>query len=362
MNNNFIENGFNFDVIPSGSIDESLPADSYKTAFDPNTGRAWLVRSPGQIAVSLQYEKIYGEAKDRAEHAVKSWQLRGKHTGVLLSGVWGTGKSITAHLIASKALIDLKVPVIFVAPEHINTSVIDLISGVTCECVVVMDEIDKGGLSYDDRMAVQGKLLELLDGANSNNHLYVLICNDTRGIPFGLLNRPGRLLYHWKHSYLTESEIREVCEDRGIPEDITEALCRLGGTVNVLTYDTISALLYEYTELGIHPATAIKYLNIAGARSGEEESYICVMKYKDIVANKGVMRYDLQNGTAVDIYFDDNISEALGGCWGFSWTAENILKSYKNGKYIHTDQATGVTVELTPVAKFDRLANPYIWG
>ena len=360
MTNNFIENGFNFDVIPSGSIHESLPADSYKTAFDPNTGRAWLVRSPGQIAISLQYEKIYGGAKDRADHAVKSWQLRGKHTGVLLSGVWGTGKSITAHLIASKALIDLQVPVIFVAPEHINASVIDLIGGVTCECVVVMDEIDKGGVSYEDRLAVQGKLLELLDGANSNNHLYVLICNDTRGIPFGLLNRPGRLLYHWKHSYLTESEVREVCADRGIPEDITESLCKLGGTTNVLTYDTISALLYEYTEMGTHPATAIKYLNISSG-SSENDSYICVQRYKDIVANKGVMRYDLSRDSAVDMYYDDKICETVG-TWGFVWTAENIVKSYKNGKYIYTDPETEVTIELTPVAKFDRLANPYIWG
>lgn len=359
--NNYIENGFNFDVIPSGSIHESLPADSYKTAFDPNTGRAWLVRSPGQIAVSLQYEKIYGGAKDRAEHAVKSWQLRGKHTGVLLSGVWGTGKSITSHLIASKALLDLQVPVIFVAPEHINAPVIDLISGVTCECVVIMDEIDKGGVSYEDRLAVQGKLLELLDGANSNNHLYVLICNDTRGIPFGLLNRPGRLLYHWKHSYLTESEIREVCADRGIPDDITDALCKLGGTTSVLTYDTISALLYEYTELGIHPATAIKYLNISCCGRSEDDSYICVQKYKDIVENKGIMRYNLQDGSAIDMYFNDRICEAVG-TWGFVWTAEDMLKSYKNGKYTHTDQATGVTIELTPVAKFDRLANPYIWG
>lgn len=361
MNNNFIENGFNFDVIPSGSIHESLPADSYKTAFNPNTGRAWLVRSPGQIAVSLRYEKIYGDAKDRAAHVVKSWQLRGKHTGVLLSGVWGTGKSITAHLIASEALIDLQVPVIFVAPEHINAAVIDLISGVTCECVVVMDEIDKGGVSYEGRLAVQGKLLELLDGANSNNHLYVLICNDTSGIPLGLLNRPGRLLYHWKHSYLTESEIREVCADRGIPEDIEEALCKLGGTANVLTYDTIKALLYEYTELGIHPATAVKYLNISCGKS-EDETYICIQKYKDIIVNRGIMRYDLQSGDAIDMYFDGQISEALGDVWGFVWTAENIFKSYKNGKYRYTDPETEVTIELTPVAKFDRLANPYIWG
>lgn len=361
MNNNFIENGFNFDVIPSGCIHQSLPADSYKTAFNPTNGKAWLVRDPGRVAVSLRHSKIYGNAKEIADHAITAWQKRGKHTGILLSGVWGTGKSVTSHLIASGALIDLEVPVIFVSPEHVNPAVIDLVNSITCECVVIMDELDKSAMVGSDDDVSAGKLLELLDGVSSNNHMYILVCNETRRLPPGILNRPGRVLYHWKHEYLTEDAIREVCTDKGVPEDISTALCRLTVGLNVLTYDNLSSLIYEYQEFGTHPQDAMRYLNIKAA---SKDYTLCriMQRYEGEEYYCGTYNYKLDGSEPVDVHLADAISDKLNGTWGITIAGGELLRGFNNGKYIYKDPDIGVIVELIPQESFDALTSPYIWS
>lgn len=362
--NNYIENGDNYRVVPEGRIYNELPVDTYEAALDPQTGDSWLIRKPG-IGDNLP-PKIYGNYKDIAEHAIDAWNARQKHTGVLLSGEYGSGKTITAQLIATNAMINEAVPVIYVGVECLNIPVLKMLGNITTRCVVIFDEIDK--CSLDDPLSsqirsVEANLLCLLDGCTLNNHLYVLVANNVRRLPNGILNRPGRILYHWQYGYLTSEDIREVCEDRGVLEEHTESLCKIGNALNVLTYDTLNAIITECKEFGVDPVDAVEYLNVCQPLNDTGlRMYDIIFEYEGVRYTSEGAELDVAGEFSNNLFLPPPLGELVHTC-ELKMRGRSLLHNIQaDGTVDFLDDNTGIRVIAKPAERENQLANKAFWG
>ena len=364
--NNYIQNGDNYRIIPGDRVHTDLPVDTYEAAFDPQTGDAWLVRKPGMADEINVTTKIYGNAEAIAEHAIDAWKRRQKHTGILLSGVYGSGKTITAQLIANNAMQGEQVPVVYVGVECVSIPVLKMLGNITTRCVIIFDELDKYGPadSYSpNAWALEANLLYLLDGCTLNDHLYIITANHLSRLPNGLLNRPGRVLYHWTHGYLDSEEIREVCEDRGVPEQHIKSMCKLNSVAPVLTYDTLNALITECKEFDMDPVEAFSYLNIcATMEDNRAYMYDLTFVYNGVTYPSGSHCLDVTGVRTDDLYLPTAISEQINK---YSLPLRNrslIHAVMEDGSIDFTDPGTGVRVIAKPRFQENILTHKSIWG
>lgn len=364
--NNYIQNGDNYRIIPGAHVHTDLPVDTYEAAFDPQTGDSWLVRKPGMADEINVTTKIYGNAEAIAEHAIDAWKRRQKHTGVLLSGVYGSGKTITAQLIANNALQGEQVPVVYVGVECVTIPVLKMLGNITTRCVIIFDELDKCGQEdpFSSRVcSLEANLLYLLDGCTLNDHLYIITANHINRLPNGLLNRPGRVLYHWIHGYLDSEEIREVCEDRGVAEQHIKSMCKLNSVAPVLTYDTLNALITECKEFYMDPVEAFSYLNICTTR---EDNCACMYDltfiHNGVTYPSGSVCLDVTGVRSDDLYLPTTISEQIN-VYHIPLRNRSLIHAVmEDGSIDFTDPGTGVRVIAKPRFQENILTHKSIWG
>lgn len=185
------------------NIVDKLPANVYEVAQNPLSGEYYLkVGSMFDLP-----KKLYGDAGKRSERILRTYEDRDGTTGVLLTGLKGSGKSLTVKLTAVKAL-EKGFPVILVNAPHCGTAFNAFIASIDQPCVLLFDEFEK---VYDDK--AQQALLTLLDGVYSTKKLFMMTVNESWRINGYMNNRPGRMYYNIEYKGLTPEFIREYCED-----------------------------------------------------------------------------------------------------------------------------------------------------
>lgn len=127
-------------------------------------------------------------------------------TGVMLAGVKGSGKTITAKVIANSSHL----PIINIGkninPYYLTKLVQKL--GDTNVCFF-FDELDKVLEDYDD-----SALLQILDGSDTvGKHLILFTCNEQDDISEYLVDRCSRIRYWKEFDELSPSMIQLILED-----------------------------------------------------------------------------------------------------------------------------------------------------
>ena len=128
-------------------------------------------------------------------------------TGVMLSGLKGSGKTITAKNIALKS----NLPIILIdksfRPSFLSKLFNKLANTPAC---ILFDEVDKLGEDYDDDY-----LLKILDGANTcGKKLVLCTCNESDDINEYLKDRCSRIRYWREFDELSPSLIQEILKDK----------------------------------------------------------------------------------------------------------------------------------------------------
>lgn len=163
-------------------------------------------------------------------------------TGVMLSGLKGSGKTITAKIIALKS----ELPIILIdkgfRPSRL-TKLFNLLSDT--EACVLFDEIDKLGEDYDDDY-----LLKILDGANtSGKKLILCTCNDTEDVSEYLLDRCSRIRYWKEYGELSASMISNILEDKlNDKSEIKPLTDFIIENFDVVSFDNIASFVDEVNE------------------------------------------------------------------------------------------------------------------
>jgi hypothetical protein len=244
MKNIIIKDGRNYQVISGNAISilNELPASVYEVSFDKEKGFS-LNEADGNFNIA---GKLYGEVETIAKRVLKSFETVEGNLGVLFSGPKGLGKSLSVRKICAEA-VGKGLPVILVK-EHFDR-VSTFIGSIRQTVVTVFDEFEKMYLdrnkSDNDDLDGQDSLLNLFDPELAGKKLFLLTCNDVNNITEYLLNRPGRLHYHFRMHRISIDEITEYCTDNLADRELIPEICSLGALIPDFSYDMLRSIVYE---------------------------------------------------------------------------------------------------------------------
>ena len=201
-----------------------------------------------KIAESFTFDyKLYGLNQKFIDYVLKTYENITGNLGVLLDGIKGTGKTVTAKELCNR----LQLPVILVQSmgNDTNSKLIKYLStAIDFDCIFFFDEYEKEFKNSSD-------VLSFMDGTyNSIYRKVFLLTTNELNVDPNLLGRPSRIRYKKSFNNLSEEVTREILND--ILEDKTaiEKVIELTHSMNIITIDLIKAIA---TEINIH---GIEYL------------------------------------------------------------------------------------------------------
>ena len=198
--------------------------------------------------------KVYCTSRDKRfiDKVLNSYKLsENGFTGVMLSGLKGSGKTIMAKSIANES----NLPIInidkSVRPWALKV-LVELL-GDTNICFM-FDELDKLLEDYDD-----SALLQILDGADTKGkHIILFTCNNEAYISEYLIDRCSRIRYWRKFGEISPSLIMEMLNDKLNDKKEVESLTDfIKDNFEICSFDNIASFINEVNN---YPTTTFEEL------------------------------------------------------------------------------------------------------
>ena len=247
MNTNFIKVGTTITPVPEG-IDYTLLLDkAYKLFWNDWENQAYL----NEVDLPVFPEHCYtGEMDKFINKVLNTFNTTDKNTtGVLLSGMKGSGKTLTAKRLALKS----GVPIIIVNEQFPANRLTTFFSKVQQEVCILFDEIDKNTRYWDTKL-----LLSFLDGIEGNcKKLVIFTCNDVNFANENLIDRCSRIRYYKIFEELTKDRIEEIVDDLLQNKSKKDEILNCVESITTKSYDNIIALV---TEVNNNPKDSISEL------------------------------------------------------------------------------------------------------
>lgn len=228
-------------------------------------------------------EHLFGDTTENVQRLMRRYKKRGE-VSALLTGQKGCGKTLLSHVFANKAL-DNGTAVIVVDEQHDPAPLKDFLLKLG-NVVLIFDEYRK---TFKDK---QNEMLDLFSGACYTKRATFVIENREYDVNEFMLERPGRLLFHFRYGKLSINTVKEVCAFRKVQENITDYIIAYAARVTELGMDTLNKIIDEalfdsdviktqddfndlLAQLNIPPClennTQIKHLKIEGKMFEPEE-------------------------------------------------------------------------------------------
>lgn len=212
-----------------------MPPGIYEYAVTPN-GQWYLALSSNRYTFPY---KIYG-AHDHIKNRIqRAWQGLPGNFGVLLNGLKGTGKTITAQQVVNWAIDEGFVVLNVQTPVPLAT----IMAKVEQPMVVLFDEFEK---THDED--AQQELLSAIDGLSKNEFRRLfLFTTNTKKVNENFLDRPSRIRYNWEFGRLSADVINELLDDLLDPQlaDLRQEILTYLNTRAVLTIDVAKTVIIE---------------------------------------------------------------------------------------------------------------------
>lgn len=242
-----------------GALTDTLAPAIYSLRFNQMSG-FYLKK----ICDKFSIPKLYGKVTKRTAKIMHTYATRTANTGVLLSGDKGTGKSLQSMAL-SNASIDNGQPVILINEAYYGADFEELMNAIP-NAVLIFDEFGKVYKNDSDGNDPQEKLLSFFDGQSSQKRLMIFTENATDIINSFMLNRPGRIFYHYKYTKLEADVIEEYLTELKVPADSITYIQNFATTVREFSFDSLKAIAEEVLRYPDEEITElIEELNITGA-------------------------------------------------------------------------------------------------
>lgn len=231
-------NGKHYRQSGGGRIEDTLPLGIYQVNFDPMSG--WSLERTGDSFV-FDY-KLYGVHTGIIDRVLTAYPKLKGNMGILFNGLKGTGKTVTAKVLANK----LQLPVIIAKSfGGNNTALIEYLSSINCDCILFFDEFEKQFNEEDF------SILQIMDGVYTSDYrrVFLLTTNNTQ-INENLLSRPSRIRYMKQFGNLELEVVREYLEDNLQDQSCTEELIAFLDTLIISTIDILKSIVEEINIFG----------------------------------------------------------------------------------------------------------------
>lgn len=228
---------------------EKLPKGNYILKYSSNRGFYLNEKENFQLP-----PKIYGDTSitDRWIKSLK--HNTHKNMGILLSGVKGSGKTVTAQ----KFCIDSELPTINVTDAWDGQNFIDFITSPDLgQFVMFIDEFEK----IFDTEEKQQSLLSIMDGNFNTNIVFLFTCNEKTISDF-MVNRPGRIRYGKTYEDLDDSVVEDVIEDLLIDKSYKDSIYQFLEVINISTMDLLVSIINEINLFNEDALKCARHLNL----------------------------------------------------------------------------------------------------
>lgn len=234
---------------------DTLPKKIYTIKVMPMTEELVLE----EFADKFQFDfKIYGMESQLIKHIMKTFESTTSNLGVLFNGVKGTGKTITAKLIAN----EMNLPVIIVDAPYKGLA--EFVAKINCPCVLFFDEFEKKFEANSDEDA---SLLSLMDGVyNSPFRRVFLMTTNELHVNKNIIGRPSRVRYRKSFGNLSPEVVQEYLKDNLKDEKYTKDILEF---IDSLAISTIDILKSVVEELNIHDIPISEFKNFFNVESAK---------------------------------------------------------------------------------------------
>lgn len=232
-NNSFIKYGDSITPKPQG-IDYELKAGNvYLLTCDSYSDHLYLKEDP----LFVMPEKYYQSNADKrfCNKVVNTFKTTEKlTTGVLLSGLKGSGKTLMAKHLAMMS----EAPIIVVDKNVRAGEIENFFSRITIDTCVIFDELDKyWSTSY---------LLGFFDGVKpTGKKLVICTCNDEDEVSDYLNDRCSRIRYKRNFECLTIDAVIGLLADILDEDKALEVASFISDNISVVSYDNIIVFAEE---------------------------------------------------------------------------------------------------------------------
>jgi hypothetical protein len=226
--------------VRSGNVFQQQEISQQQKLLDPGVYRVDMNDFTKELYLTLTDDifqmpvKLYGSDRAFAERCVRTYNATKGNMGLLLSGVKGTGKTVTAQLISNI----MRQPVLVVTTKY--DSLPKFINGVQQDIIVFIDEYEKIYNNYDH------SVLTVMDGVLSTAYrrMFLFTTNDP-WVNQNMLQRPSRIRYVKTFGDLDRATIEEVVDDLLIHKELREDTVEYLTTLETITIDITKALIDE---------------------------------------------------------------------------------------------------------------------
>ena len=268
----WMENKGAFTLQKLGSNHQVLPNNIYVIKYDLDNRKFYLQRLFSEFTFE---DKIYNVEEVFINHVVKTLEHSNRNEGILLNGVKGTGKTVTAKLICSR----IQLPVLIIDQDLTDYGLIGFLSELNQDVIIFIDEYEK---IFEER----SNMLSLMDGVlkSTTKKIFILTTNHLH-IDQNMIDRPSRIRYLKTFEGLNAQTIIEIVDDKlQLPEFKTDILTYLA-QLELLTIDGVISICNEVNLHKVSPTVFGSFFNLSKKEVRCNFSFVNSDNFMSIVPN-----------------------------------------------------------------------------
>lgn len=298
----WIKNGLIYKQVESSiQLVEQLPKKIYNVCMNPKTGEIYLEEFADEFVFGF---KVYGLESNFINHVLTTYEHTETNLGVLLNGIKGTGKTVSAKMIANR----LGLPVLLVNAPYPGLA--DFVAKIGCPVTLMFDEFEK---NFDTHEKEDVELLSLMDGVfNSPYRRVFLLTTNRLYVNENLLGRPSRIRYRKSFGNLSPEVVKEYLDDNLLHKEFAGDIIEFIDTLSISTIDILKSIVEE---VNIHktPVSSFKgFFNVETAKYSysalvkfvDNDSEYSIEDFRKALARVGTKEKD-EDGDEVTIDLDD---------------------------------------------------------